>query len=959
MKKNIFKFGLLLASLALIVMPTFAHAEWWAKNAAQSLVTNDGSGLANADIHVRNCYIGLGTATPCAIGGGGLSSVLASGKIFVGNASNVATGVNLTLSATPGAFSLANTGILTMPNADTSTRGLLSSTDWNTFNNKFSLPALTNGSVIFSNGTTLAQDNTKFFWDDTNNYLGLGMGTSPAAPLDVQGTNTTAVLGSEMITLAADRDFSSNTGNWTGTNWTIGGGVATHTAGANNFTLSNSALSAAPVSGQTYLITYTVNTTSAGGTSSYINVRIGGTDSNANIGITTGSVQNQVTLTAGSTGALTFIVNGATWEGTLDNISVKLVTEAKAVIAIRNSSNGKEVEIRAGSSGMDNIFYGLNSGQFTTTNAYGNSGFGPYTLQVLNNGQHNVAAGSYTLRRLTDGERNTAIGYASMAYTTVGDYNTAIGDFALASNIAGSQNTIIGAGSANSSQGNYSNNTIIGALTASNITGGASDNIIIGNAITLQNAGGSGQMSIGNLLFGAGLGSTGTTVSSGSLYVGATATSTTARFGIKGAGATSATNALFLENSSATNLMLVRNDGNVGISNTAPGELLSLGTAGTKLGVLSFAGNTSGKVIVQPAAAAGSWTLTLPTTDGNNLDVLTTDGSGVTSWAPASGSAYTFSTGLTNSASTITANLSTGIAGGQTAYGGTAASENLLLQSTTNATRGYVGITYAPTAIANYGLLSLGSEPFDGSSSGFFTGNADGTVIAGNLAGAFGGSFFDMQLAGVSKFRMSSTGNITVVNNINSTGVFTVKEIDAPTGQDLNIYSASSQLFKFHNDLGVYSFEYPGLTSYGSFNFASITGNRTYTWPDASGGVVLDSATQTLTNKRVTPRVAPMADATSFTPTADIADIMIQANTQGVGTLTANAPTGTPTDGQLLEIEIKSTNVQTFSWNGIYAGGTTTALPTASTGSSKVDKFYFQYSSFTSKWEIYNAQYGY
>ena len=41
-------------------------------------------------------------------------------------------------------------------------------------NAKFTLPTLTSGSVLFSDGTTIAQDNANFFWDDTNNRLGLG-----------------------------------------------------------------------------------------------------------------------------------------------------------------------------------------------------------------------------------------------------------------------------------------------------------------------------------------------------------------------------------------------------------------------------------------------------------------------------------------------------------------------------------------------------------------------------------------------------------------------------------------------------------------------------------------------------------------------------------------------------------------------------------------------------------------
>lgn len=39
---------------------------------------------------------------------------------------------------------------------------------------KFTLPALTSGSIVFSNGTTLAQDNANLFFDDTNNRLGIG-----------------------------------------------------------------------------------------------------------------------------------------------------------------------------------------------------------------------------------------------------------------------------------------------------------------------------------------------------------------------------------------------------------------------------------------------------------------------------------------------------------------------------------------------------------------------------------------------------------------------------------------------------------------------------------------------------------------------------------------------------------------------------------------------------------------
>lgn len=67
-----------------------------------------------------------------------LGNTLISGRLLVGSSSNVATARILSLSATAGSFGLSNTGVLTFPNADASTRGLLTSTDWNTFNNKAS-----------------------------------------------------------------------------------------------------------------------------------------------------------------------------------------------------------------------------------------------------------------------------------------------------------------------------------------------------------------------------------------------------------------------------------------------------------------------------------------------------------------------------------------------------------------------------------------------------------------------------------------------------------------------------------------------------------------------------------------------------------------------------------------------------------------------------------------------------
>ena len=103
---------------------------------------------------------------------------------------------------------------------------------------------------------------------------------------------------------------------------------------------------------------------------------------------------------------------------------------------------------------------------------------------------------------------------------------------------------------------------------------------------------------------------------------------------------------------------------------------LTLGTTGADL-TSTVATNTTTPVI----------TLNVPTASASSRGALS-----ATDWSTFSAkeSPLTFSTGLTRTVNTVTSNLSTGVAGGQIAIGGTAAGNSLTLSSTTNGTKGNI-----------------------------------------------------------------------------------------------------------------------------------------------------------------------------------------------------------------------------------------------------------------------------
>ena len=148
---------------------------------------------------ITNNDFGLFSNSSGGGGGGGVSSVTGTAPISSSGGANPA----ISISQSSG-----------------SANGFLSSTDWTTFNNKFDLPSLTSGSVLFSNGTTISQNNNNIFWDNTN--LRLGLKTIPQVTLHVGNAGGTMAFPYEEAVI--EKTFDTKFGIYTSANTPSEGG---------------------------------------------------------------------------------------------------------------------------------------------------------------------------------------------------------------------------------------------------------------------------------------------------------------------------------------------------------------------------------------------------------------------------------------------------------------------------------------------------------------------------------------------------------------------------------------------------------------------------------------------------------------------------------------------------------------------------------------------------------------
>ena len=280
----------------------------------------------------------------------------------------------------------------------------------------------------------------------------------------------------------------------------------------------------------------------------------------------------------------------------------------------------------------------------------------------------------------------------------------------------------------------------------------------------------------------------------------------TVRVGDSGAAVTLTSNgagALTVTTGGAANLVLSTNSGTtsgaITVTQGAGADIVLTpnGTGSVALPKLKVTGSSSGSVIIQAAAAAGSATYTLPSADGTNGQVLSTNGSGVLAWATAAASGVTtFSagtTGFTPSTATSGAVTLAGTLAATNGGTGQTSLSSVTVGAATNVAGGAANRIPVNTAAGTTSFIVAPTVSsflqWNGSAFAWGTSTAtpagSNTQVQYNNSGAFGAS---------SSFTWNnSTGTVTATNFYGTTveGSTSVKAgsatISTPGGGNLSV----------------------------------------------------------------------------------------------------------------------------------------------------------------------------
>lgn len=351
--------------------------------------------------------------------------------------------------------------------------------------------------------------------------------------------------------------------------------------------------------------------------------------------------------------------------------------------------------------------------------------------------------------------------------------------------------------------------------------------------------------------------------------------------------------------------------GDATISNTGAltvasigGKTVSLAGNFTMSGAYNFTGTlTNTTAVTFPttgtlATLAGAEALTNKTYNGNTWtagsNTLTLGGNFITSGA------YSF-TGTLTGTTTVTFPTS----------GTLAIIGNPLSQFASTTSAQFAGVISNATGSAGFVVLSISPT---------FTGTpilATPTLTSAAITGTTGNGYFEF---------LAQSSNVA-----------------APSSSGFRLFAGATGSFNWAQK--------NGTDTYVRTFDATLTADRTYTLQDSSDTIVMRTTTDTLSNKRYTPRTGTTASSATPTINTDNVDrYTITALAAAITSFTTNL-SGTPVDGDLLEIRINDNGTaRAITWGTSFASTTLGTLPTTTVISTTL-RILLEWNSTTSKWE--------
>jgi len=560
--------------------------------------------------------------------------------------------------------------------------------------------------------------------------------------------------------------------------------------------------------------------------------------------------------------------------------------------SITNTALGY-VALNSNVSGVSNVAIGRESLTSLTTGSW-NTSIGGQSLNSTLGGYANTGIGYKSLKSNNSGAFNIAIGSEPLIGNTTGNYNIGIGFHSLYFNSTSSGNIALGNEALDSATGQY--NIGIGYGSGGKLANGQY-NILMAHNATVPTSTTSNFLNLGNIIYGTGINET---VNYGKVGIRKVAPSygfdVNATFAVNRDSLPVATN--------ADSVVMVGSTGQFkkrpfsafsGGSSYTAGRGLTLNSSVFRLDTANFLTllNISKNSTTAPNSIynlSAGIPVNFKSSDGNSILYLDETNENVAIGGTPFSSIYKLTVvgdQRVSGALNVTGEVYNSGSGILNLYSSAYVNNNGNFTIGSSSSISRLAIPVAPTASSNYGLVSLGNGAFNGSTLGYFTGNAAGTLIAGNLASGSTSDLMNLQVGGVSKFKITSNGTFTCGNasstTISNDGFATFQYVDA-------VNYVSTPLVKSRNSSGIILLSNITENDFSMLKFGGTT-----------------SSFPALKKSSTTIQVR-LAD--------DSGDANLSAKSvRGVAVTFANVPT--PVEGMILGI----TDSTTDTWGATITGG--------------------------------------